>query len=271
MSQTEKIICKPTPWFLLRAGVILAMFSFFSVWFYRDGTTGYRQKNYEYYLHATFEKATSTFSKMDAETPLTEETWRKFASKQTVDFPKDPSVLPADIKLPMSWPEVLMDFNQVKSLQHNHLWRDFSGKHEFDEEPIEKPYDAGKMKEQINVFYICVGLSIITLFFLLRTIRRSIMADEKSLITADGKNIPYQSMRVLDLRKWATKGIAFIEYETPAGMKRTRIDGLTYGGFSEENNQPAEQLMHQIRSNFTGEIVDYGEEKTEDLETEDRR
>ncbi|MFN7342098.1 MAG: hypothetical protein ACK5TA_02065, partial [bacterium] len=146
----------------------------------------------------------------------------------------------------------------------NHLWRDFSGKLEYDEEPIEKPYDAGKIKEQFNVFFICVGLSLITLFFLLRTIRRSLIVDEKSLITADGKNIPYQSMRVLDLRKWATKGIAFIEYETPAGMKRNRIDGLTYGGFSEKNNQPAEQLMSQIRSNFTGEIVDYVvEEKAE--------
>jgi hypothetical protein len=271
MSHPEKIICKPTPWFLLRAGVILAMFSVFSVWFYIDGTTGYRQKNYEYYLHATFEKATSTFSKMNAETPLTEQTWREFASKQTVDFPKDSTVLPSDIELPEPWPEVLMDYNQVKTLQHNHLWRDFSGKLEYDEEPIEKPYDAGKIKEQFNVFFICVGLSLITLFFLLRTIRRSLIVDEKSLITADGKNIPYQSMRVLDLRKWATKGIAFIEYETPAGMKRNRIDGLTYGGFSEKNNQPAEQLMSQIRSNFTGEIVDYGEEKTEDLETEDRR
>lgn len=266
MSHPEKIICKPTPWFLLRAGVILAMFSVFSVLFYIDGTTGYREKNYEYYLHATFEKATSTFSKMNAETPLTEETWREFASMQTVDFPKDPALLPADTKdkLPMPWPEVLADYSKVKTLQHNHLWREYSGKEELDEEPVEKPFDAGKIEEQIHVFYICVGLSVITLFFLIRTVRRSVIADEMTLTTADGKNIPYSDMRVLDLRKWATKGIAFIEHETPAGMKRTRIDGLTYGGFSHEKNQPAEQLISQIRSNFSGEIVDYVvEEKSE--------
>ncbi len=257
MSHSEKIICKPTPWFLLRAGVILAMFSVFSVWFYIDGTTGYRKKNYEYYVHATFEKATSTFSKMDAETPLTEESWREFASQQTVDFPKDPTVLPADIKLPMPWPDILMDYSRVKTLQHNHLWLEYSGKHQLNEKPEEKPFDAGKIEEQIRVFYICVGLSVITLFFLIRTVRRSVIADEMTLTTADGKNIPYSDMCVLDLRKWATKGIAFIEHETPAGRKRTRIDGLTYGGFSQEKNQPAEQLMRQIRSNFTGEIVDY--------------
>ncbi len=258
MSHPEKIICKPTPWFLLRAGVILAMFSVFSVLFYIDGTTGYRKKNFEYYVHATFEKATSTFSRMDAETPLTERAWREFVSKQTVDFPQDPALLPAGLKLPMPWPEVLTDYARVKTLQHNHLWLEYSEKNQHAEKPAEKPFDAKKIDEQIHVFYICVSLSVITLFFLIRTIRRSVIADEKSLTTADGKNIPYENMRVLDLRKWEGKGIAFIEYETPSGMKRSKIDGLTYGGFSQEKNQPAEQLMRQIRSNFTGEIIDYG-------------
>ncbi len=264
MSHPEKIICKPTPWFLLRAGVVLAMFSVFSVWFYIDGTTGYRQKNFEYYLHATFEKATTTFSRMDSENPLTEESWREYASKQTVDFPKDPALLPDGKELPMQWPDILTDYARVKSLQHNHLWRDYSEKNKYDEKPVEKPFDAGKIQEQIHVFYICLTLSAIILFFLIRTVRRSVIADKMNLTTADGKNIPYGNMRVLDLRKWATKGIAFIEHQTPAGMKRARIDGLTYGGFSEEKNQPAEQLMRHIRNHFSGEIVDYGvEEKSE--------
>lgn len=261
MSHSEKIICKPTPWFLLRAGVILAMLSVFSVLFYIDGTTGYRKKNYEYYVHATFKPATEMFSKMDAETPLTEEAWREFASKQTVDFPKDPALLPAGTKLPMPWPDVLTDYSRVKTLQHNHLWLEYSEKYEFAESPEEKPFDAGKIEEQIHVFYICITLSLITLFFLIRTLRRSVIADANALTTADGKNIPYENMRVLDLRKWSAKGIAFIEHETPSGMKRARIDGLTYGGFSQEKNEPAEQLMRQIRSHFSGEIVEYGVEE----------
>ena len=268
MNHFEKIICKPTPWFLLRAGVIFAMFSVFSVLFYIDGTTGYRKKNYEYYVHAAFKPATDLFSKMDAKTPLTEETWREFAAKQTVEFPKDPSLLPAGTKLPMPWPDILLDYSRVKTLQHNHLWTEYSEKHEFAEKPAEEPFSAEKIAEQIHVFYICIGLSVVSLFFLIRTVRRSIIADEMTLTTADGKNIPYTSMRVLDLRKWATKGIAFIEYEAPSGMKRTRIDGLTYGGFKEEINQPAEHLMRQIRSNFSGEIIDYAVEETEE-KTED--
>jgi len=271
MSHSEKIVCKPTPWFLFRAGVVLLMFSVFSVLFYIDGTTGYRKKNYEFYVNATFKEATAVFLKMNAETPLTEQAWREFATRQTVRFPEDPEVLPANLKLPMPWPDVLCDYQRVKSLQHNALWRDYSEKNQLNEKPAEEPFKAAKIKEQIHVFYICVSLSAVTLFLLIRTSRRCMIADAEALTTAEGKTIPYSSMRVLDLRKWEGKGIAFIEYESASGTKRARIDGLTYGGFSQDKNQPAEALMRRIRSHFNGEIIDYGEEKTEDLETEDRR
>jgi hypothetical protein len=258
MSDSKKIICKPTPWFLLRAIAILLMFSVFSVLFYIDGTTGYRQRNYEFYVHAAFQDATATFSRMNSETPLTAETWWDFASQQTVDFPEDPQLLSVGLKLPMAWPEVLTNYERIKTLQHNHLWQEYSGKNELDEKPIEKPFDAGKIAEQIYVFYICLTLSILSLFFLIRTKFRSISADARAIKTADGKTIAYADMRVIDLRKWDGKGIAFIEYETGSGMKRARIDGLTYGGFSHEKNEPAEQLMRQIRKHFSGEIVEYG-------------
>ena len=249
---------------MLRALVIFLMFGFFAAWFYMDGTTGYRKKNYEFYLHATFEKATSAFSKMQADATLTPAMWSDFASQQTIDFPEDSTVLPAGTQLPMPWPEMLWDYNKVKTLQHNHLWTEYSGKNRHAIKPVEKPYDAGKIEEQIRVMYICIGIAAVALFFLIRTIRRRMVADAANLKTPDGKTIPFSSMRVMDLRKWDGKGIAFIEYETAAGMKRTRIDGLTYGGFNQENGQPAEVLMHHIRKNFSGEIIEYGDEKTED-------
>lgn len=264
MSSTATIICKPTPWFMLRALMVFLMFGFFAAWFYLDGTTGYRKKNYEFYLHATFEKATSAFSKMQSEAGLTPAAWRDYVARQTVDFPEDSSVLPADTELPMPWPEILWDYDKVKSLQHNHLWTEYSGKHEHSLKPVEQPYDAEKIEEQIRVMVICLGIAAFALFFLIRTFRRSMAADAENLKTPDGKTIPFSAMRVLDLRKWEGKGIAFIEYEAPKGMKRTRIDGLTYGGFSQEKGQPAESLMNHIRKHFTGEIIDYGEEKPQE-------
>lgn len=244
---------------MLRAVVMLVMFSVFSVLFYIDGTTGYRKRNFEYYLHQTFQKATNTFSEMNADGKLSPEAWTKFASKQTVNFPEDPEVLPADLKLPMPWPEVLTDYERVKPLQHNLLWQNYSGEKQLNEDAPEKPFDADTIDQQILVFYICLSLSLITLFFLIRTSRRSITASEQLLDTAQGKKIPYSEMKTLDLRKWDTKGIAFIEYHTAEGTKRARIDGLTYGGFKKDRNEPAEQLMRKIRENFSGEIIEYSQ------------
>lgn len=270
MSSPEQIICKPTPWFTLRAIAMLAMFSVFAVLFYIDGTTGYRKKNLEYYIHNTFEQATKQFSDMNSDGSLTEDQWKKFAEEQTVKFPKDTSVLPKGTQVPMPWPEMLTEFEKVKPLQHNLLWQEYT-KQQIDKKlsikPEEKPFDAKKIREQIIVFYICLTLALIALFFLVRTARRSMIAGESTLITAKGKEIPYSEMKSLDLRKWETKGIAFIDHEGTAGSGRARIDGLTYGGFKKDNGEPAEKLMQKIRANFSGEIIEYTtEEETETSE-----
>lgn len=257
MNSPEQIVCKPTPWFTLRAGSMLAMFSVFAVLFYIDGTTGYRKKNLEYYLHATFKPATDKFAEMNAKGDLTPGAWKDFAETQTVGFPPDPSLLPEGTKIPMPWPAILADYDKVKSLQHNLIWKEYSGENRMSEKVAEHPFDAGKIREQIIVFYICLALALGALFFLIRTSRRSISADAEALSTADGRRIRFSDMKTLDLRKWDTKGIALIDFEGDAGRGRIRVDGLTYGGFKKEQDQPAERLMARIRENFSGEIIEY--------------
>lgn len=256
MKTPEQIVCKPTPWFTLRAAAILAMFGVFSVLFYIDGTTGYRKKNLEYYVHATFAEAGQAFSKKNKDAKLTAAEWKEYAEKQTVKLP-DASLLPADTKQPMPWPAILTDFEKVKPLQIHLLWQEYSGENGMNVTPKEQPFDAGKIREQIIVFWTCLSLFVITLFFLLRTLRRSIKAEETGLITVKGKLIPYSEMTTLDLRKWDTKGIAFIDHKGTSGSGRIRIDGLTYGGFKKEKGEPAEKLMQKIRENFCGELIEY--------------
>ncbi len=257
MNAPEQIVCKPTPWFILRAAAMLAMFSVFAVLFYIDGTSGYRKKNMEYYLHATFQKATSEFARLNNDGDLTPEAWQEFVREQTVNLPEDSSVIPVDVETPMPWPAILEDFDKVKPLQHNILWQEYSGENQMNSKPPEKPFDAKKIREQIIVFYICLALALVTLFFLVRTSRRSILADEEGIVTVKGSRVPYADMRTLDLRKWDTKGIAVIDYEGSSGKARARIDGLTYGGFKKEHDEPAERLMRKIRANFTGELIEY--------------
>ena len=86
---------------------------------------------------------------------------------------------------------------------------------------------------------------------------RSISVDDQAITSSQGKRILFSDLKVLDLRKWETKGLAFIDYDGGSGQGRIRIDGLTYGGFKSENDQPAEQLMKKIQTNFSGEVIEY--------------
>lgn len=257
MQVSEPIVCKPTPWFTLRAGAMLVMFSVFSVLFYIDGTTGYRKKNLEYFFHAAFEKAAKDFKTKNIDGDLTPELWKEFTAKQTVDLPNDRALLPADTKPPIHWPAILTDYERMKPGQPHLLWQEFSGENRMSEKVEKKPFDAGKIREQIIVLYVCLSLVVITLFILIRTMLRSVRADSSALTTASGKVIPYEDMKTLDLRKWDTKGIAIIDFEGSGGSGRARVDGLTYGGFNKEKGDPAERLMGLIRANFSGEIIEY--------------
>jgi hypothetical protein len=236
---------------------MLVMFGVFAVLFYLDGSTGYRKKNLGFHMHATFKQAHDEFARMNSGGGLTAEEWRRYAEKQEVRLPEDRSILPVDLELPVRWPEVLWEYEKMKPLDWHRLWLDYSGEREMSSSPPEKPYDARKIHEQWVVFWICLALAGGAAFFLVRTLGRSLRADEEGITGVNGKKVPYSDMKRLDLRKWETKGLAFIEFEGASGKGRVRIDGLTYGGFKKEQDEPAERLMRKIRSRFSGEILEY--------------
>ena len=236
---------------------MLLMFCVFAVLFYIDGSTGYRKKNEAFYLNQAFKIANAEFSKKNSEGNLTAESWKEFASKQNVEFPKDPNVLPKDLKQPMPWPEVLQDYEKMKPLQAHLLWQEYSGQNGYDKTPPEEGFSAKKINEQWIVLYICAALAIAAAFFLIRTLRRSMSADAEAFTSQQGKRVAYGDLKLLDLRKWDTKGLAFIDYDGDSGKGRLRIDGMTYGGFKKEEGEPAEKLMQLVRSKFTGEIIEY--------------
>jgi len=264
MSASESIVCKPTPWFLFRALVMVLMFGVFAVLFYLDGSTGYRKKNEVFYLYRTFQAANEEFSKMNSEVPLTPEAWKRHAEKQVVTFPDDRTLLPGTLKLPMPWPDILHDYQRMKPLQWNKLWLEYSKQRGLPASPAEEPYDARKIGEQWVVFWVCLTLAAGAAFVLLRTLGRSISADGEGITTQQGKRVTYTDLKTLDLRKWETKGLAFIDFQGAAGKGRIRIDGLTYGGFKKEDDEPAERLMRLIRSRFSGEILEYAPLTAED-------
>ncbi len=257
MTSSEPIICRSTPWFRYRAALIFLMFGVFAALFYIDGSSGYRKKNKAFYLHQCFKDASELFSQKNADQKLGVETWREFASNQKVAFPKDRSILPKDMVLPMPWPEILANHERMKSLQWNQLWLDYTEAEGLDSTPPEKVYDARSIREQWLFFCICLVLAILSLFILIRTSRRKLVAEHDALISHNGRRIPYSEFIRLDLRKWDSKGIAYAEFQGSSGKGKLRIDGLTYGGFKKEDGELAEKLMQRLRSKFSGELLEY--------------
>lgn len=261
MNDLLPIVCKPTSWFLRRALGMLAMFAFLGAWFYKDASTGYRKENEIFLTNQAFATAAAEYQKQNATGSLTAEEWKTYAAAQHIDFGDDLSIIPATIPQPQPWPAELQD-SAVISKGQGEAWEMFSGRMKWDRQAPEKLHDARSINEQ---WYYCYGLSVlavITLFIFLRTMRRKIVVDHEKIITQEGKQVLFGELHQLDLRKWQTKGIAFGQYTTAAGSKgKIRFDGLTYGGFEQEQGEPAEKMMQRVRAHFHGEVIEYAQEE----------
>jgi len=145
----------------------------------------------------------------------------------------------------------------MKSLQWQNLWLEYSKDRGLDAQAPEEPCDASKISQQWAYFGVCAFLAVLVAFILFRILGRTLAADSEGIKTPQGRRIPYSDIKSLDLRKWETKGLAFLDYGGASGKGRVRIDGLTYGGFKLENGEPAEHFMRLVRANFSGELLEY--------------
>ena len=264
---TERIVCKPTPWFLFRAAAMLLMFGIFAVLFFVDGKWGYREKNLSYFVSQAFEEAARQFEIRKDD--LSPEEWQAYAGRQVIDFVHceaegdegEVVPVPEGTPVPMPWPPVLGDYERMKAAagqSPGRLFDDYRLTAGIKKDAPDKAFPEGKIFEQWVVFWICLALAAGALAVLLRVLGRSMAIDGEAFYPSSGGRVPFAEIVRLDLRRWDTKGLAFAFAKTPAGGERKlRIDGLTYGGFKPEEGEPAERLMRMLRENFTGELIEY--------------
>jgi len=254
----EKIICKPTPWFLWRAIAMMAMFFGFAGWFLYDGMVGYPKKNQIYYLHQNFEKAGEVFKEKLEAGGLTEASWKEYIAGQSVEYPEEAKkILPKDTDYEQALPEELGNYQLLKDENAETVWLRYTGARGMNSEVDPKPHDADSMKTQFILTGVTAALGLLAVFFLTRTLGRKMVADGEAFYPASGGKIPYTTMRQLDKRRWENKGLALVVFEEGGEHKKARVDGLTYGGFKEEEGAPAERLFEKIVSHFKGEIIEY--------------
>ncbi|BCX49187.1 hypothetical protein HAHE_30950 [Haloferula helveola] len=262
---SQRIVCKPTPWFLLRAAAMILMFGIFAAMFFKDGRSGYREENLSYYVWKAVERAVAEFGERKDEMSPSE--WRRFAEIQEVEFPENRNLLPEGTVESVKWPELLSDYDAMSAGLGNperDLFDPIRDQLNLVKEAPEHAHTEREIFEQWVVFWICLVLFLGALFLLLRTMARKIVLDGTTLQPAGGKPVELGDLVRLDLRRWKSKGLAFAWSDNGSGGERKiRIDGLTYGGFKHDDGEPAEKLIQAVRAGFSGELIDYEGESSE--------
>lgn len=259
MSSSSEIICRPTKWFILRAFVMLVMFGGFAGYFLYDWKIGYPKKNYVIANYDAFNAAGKAWT-IDEN----RNNWVEFAGEQTIPFRDEEGIYPPDTDLKEKWPAILSTMSGNGNDEE--LWKEFSGEKGWPQkiDAAEDFMPAYKIGHQLIASLVCFALAAIALFFLFRTKGRIMKADDQGYYPPGGKLIPYGDLKVLDKRKWETKGLATLTYSDGGEEKKARIDGMVYGQFKEEDGAPAEALFQKVLANFEGELIELVIDEDED-------
>jgi len=294
-----EIICKPSGWFIWRAVLISLMFLGFAGFFYYDGKIGYKKKNVDFYQYSAKSRAKEFFKQAAVErgnndgvsnSPASsEERWTAFAKDYEVELFEKRDVrteesaikditgcLPKDFEFPQKLPEVFVtSFSEMSADVANieTIWK----KHAADSNISESSGEYFKSKSEIeSQFNWAIGsavLGCIALFFLFRTLTRSMKVDENGYTAPGGKFVDFDSIFKIDKRKWSRKGISYLYYKESEASdeKKARIDGMVYGQFDMENPNNAEALYQRIEANVKNvEIIDYEADEDDEGEVDEK-
>lgn len=169
--QSDTVECKPTMWFTGRAVIMALMFLGFGVYFYYDASTGYPQKNLEFFMHKAFVDAGAVFDREVSGKGASAGDWERIVLARTVDFPEGYEI-PSDVnRNAVPWPDILADYSLMSTPGKgwSAAWQSYSGEKHYPIKPVDHPYDASKIFEQWVAGCICLVLAMVALFFLVRT------------------------------------------------------------------------------------------------------
>ncbi|MGJ8694804.1 MAG: hypothetical protein ACSHYF_00670 [Verrucomicrobiaceae bacterium] len=248
---------------------MLVMFGGFGAYFLYDWKVGYPQKNLVIAHYQAFNAAGRAWTVEEHRND-----WEAFASEQKIPFGDDLSIYPEGTDFEAKWPAILANKAEMKKKSDEGLWKEYSGERGWPQQIDleEDPKPAYKIKEQLIAAMVCLALTAIALFFLIRTKGRRMVADDKAYYDPSGSRIPYVQMTEIDKRKWETKGLATITYKDESGaLKKAKVDGMIYGQFKEEDGAPAEALFQRILANFQGELIELVVEEDDEVEDGDAR
>lgn len=251
---TESLICRPTRDTFVRFGIVLLAFFGFGLYFFYDGAVGYRKANEVYFSYQAFAELGS---KASAITPWeADQMSRPLITAEQVDgewMVEGKYPLPKDCTAVLSTPPEAAD-SAAMARSWADCWTAYTARMHFPVKPAEHAYDTAAIREQWLAGSVCMLISAVIVFLMLRT-RGRVMALEGDQVTAAGQQFSISDISRLDLRQWG-KGYKGVAYAT-VNDRKVRMDGMTYGGFDPDNGQPAEQFMQALLARYKGEILEY--------------
>jgi len=126
-----------------------------------------------------------------------------------------------------------------------------------------EPFNATdtKIREQMWGMLVCFALAAFVGGLHLRSRGTTLGFADGKLLPPHGPELPLETIRRVDTRKWLNKGIAAVWYEIPGGKSgKTMIDGLKYGGFKGEKPYLPDQILEAVVKGFHGELIELSEE-----------
>lgn len=257
------IICKPTADTFVRFAVVLAAFFGFGLYFFYDGAVGYRTENEVFCSYHAFAELGG---KVDA---MSESEWAQTAAKPLLATEQQGEELmfvtegekpvalplPADCEAAARCPAEAADYAAMKR-GWMECWQKYTERKHFPIKPGEHGHDMGAIREQWIAGSVCMLISAALAFLMFRTSRR-VMSLHEDVVNAAGETFTVSDITRLDLRQWGT-GFKGVAYATVKG-RNIRMDGMTYGGFSKEKGEPAEQFMKALLAQYKGELIEYAE------------
>ncbi len=262
MSETS-IICKITRDTYIRFAIVLFAFLGFGLYFFYDAAVGYRKANaamLSYHAFAHLGEAATKSSATQWEQLMEEGVLIRTAEgKPDCADGGDDKLYPLPPSLPatLGYPVEVRD-HATMAKGWNDCWKAYSTRMHYPLKPGDHPHDEGAIREQWIGGAVCMGVSVILLALTIRTSRRELSL-RGSTITAAGQQFDIAEIESIDLRQWG-KGFKGAAWFTVKG-RRIKADGMTYGGFSREQNEPAEQFMQAVLVRYQGDIIDYEHEE----------
>ncbi len=215
----EPILCRVTPWYFRRMGMLAGLCLIFGCVFLYDGLLGYPK------VVAIAQKKEWFMKEF---LPSFEDAKKNGRLAQWIEDAKAKG-LPTGV-----------DGDSPR-------WKSYAAKNGWEEEP--KLYSEREIAEQFFYAYGCFAGAVIVGILILLNRGKVLRGESDHWLTPEGVQVRYADVFRVDKRNWEVKGYAYAWYRVQGGAaKRAEFDDLKYGG--------ADKVLERLLASFSGELIE---------------